>query len=48
MFLTDLCLAIVQSINKSGKMKLTVKSDGLKGETVEIISIERNILNVLN
>lgn len=43
-----LCLAIVQSINKSGKIKLTVKSDGLKGETVEIISIERNMLNVLN
>jgi beta-galactosidase len=35
-----LCLAVVQAIDKPGRIKLTVKSDGLKSVSIEIISRE--------
>ena len=41
-----LCLAIIQSTNKPGKIKLTVKSDGLKEAFVNIYSVEGNIFVV--
>jgi beta-galactosidase len=42
-----LCLAIVQSTNKPSKIKLTMKSNGLKDNSVEISSIKGNNLTVL-
>lgn len=43
-----LCFAIVQSTQKAGKIKITVESDGLKGETIEINSIQENIVPALD
>jgi len=42
-----LCLSIIQSTNKAGKIKLTVKSDGLKEAFVEINSVEGKTFNIL-
>ena len=42
-----LCFVIVQSSGKPDKIKLTAKSDGLKGKTVEIYSVEGNTIPVL-
>jgi len=43
-----LCLAIIQSTRKPGKIKLIVKSDGLKEAFVEIDSNEGNIFYILD
>lgn len=43
-----LCLAIIQSTNKPGKIKLIAKSDGLKEAFVEISSIEGNTFYILD
>ncbi len=43
-----LCLVIIQSTSRPGRIRLTVKSDGLKGETVEINSVKGNAFPVLD
>lgn len=43
-----LCLVILQSTNKPGKIKLIVESNGLKGNVVEINSIEGNVFPVID
>lgn len=43
-----LCLAIIQSTNKPGKIKLTARSEGLKEAVVGINSIEGNKPYILN
>lgn len=37
-----LCLAVVQSTDKTGKIKLIIKSDGLRDQVVEINSAKGN------
>ena len=41
-----LCFVIVQTTNNQGKIRLTAKSEGLKGETIELISIGRSTVPV--
>lgn len=43
-----LCLVIVQSTNKPGKIKLVAESDDLKGNVVEINSAEGSISPVID